>query len=1238
MKILKVSPAKATQILKERPNRERIEQFKAQLKALLDRVSNKSYESEEHHKNSVSDFLKNTFYAPQYEVNTKGKEDLVVHIGATSKHDVGILFETKTPLSREMMSLAKPNVKALQQLILYYLRERFDDKNINVKHLIATDIFNWFVFDESLFHKHFYGNARLKNIFEQSKDAKKGTAFFYEEAAKVLDTLDLELPCIVFDLRDYRKYLGVNNLGEVSNLADVVDISNVPKADETTLIALYKVLSPSFLLKLPVLNDANSLDKNFYGELLHIIGLEEVKDGSKKVIRRKVKSDEFSLIENTITKLRNKTLRKLPNALKYGKTVDEQLENVALELCITWINRVLFLKLLEAQLIKYNRNDAKFRFMTPAVIHDFDRLNKLFFEVLAIHPDNRTGKAKTEFSHIPYLNSSLFERTPDLEETVLEINQLDDDEHLPMYPQSVLFKNEAFKKEHKSLPTVDYLLRFLDAYDFAAEANNDIQEQAEDKKLINASVLGLIFEKINGYKDGSFFTPAFVTMYMCRESIRRAVVQKFKESGLPNFSTIDNFDDLKDAIIDRKHANSVVNALKICDPAVGSGHFLVSALNEIVAIKSDLGILEYRNGKLVKGFKIEVVNDELSVFDEDEEQIFEYRLGVKGGAIADKQLVQEMLFHEKQLIIENCLFGVDINPNSVKICRLRLWIELLKNAFYTEGSSFRHLETLPNIDINIKEGNSLISRFKLDEDLSDVFKKQGFSYKKYRSAVEDYKTTNSKDAKRELELFIGDIKEQFKAVFNTRIKEYKELSKFKGQLIILQTQGDLFGGGIDKIEEDRLTKLVAQTEQKVNDIKHNVVYNNAFEWRFEFPEVLDTEGSFVGFDVIIGNPPYVFARDNFDNTLKKYFSDNYQVAQYQVNLFFLFIEKTNTILRNEGEFSLIVPNSMLMISSAQSLRKYLLEETSLHEIINLMGYSFDGVNVETVIFSSKKGKNDGEKDIDIYVSEDNNFVLSQTRKQKSFMQNAGFEFNVFANDESNSLTEKLNQNSVILDNLVKIKAGLKAYEVGKGNPKQIREDVTNRIYDYTYKFDDNTYSYLEGKDVAKYLLKWSGTYLKYGGHLASPRTFDLFNGKKIIIREIAGKYPTSIIATYSEDIYLFNMSNIAIIEKVNASISLKYILGILNSKLMSFYFMKNTAKSVRQMFPKIILEDLRKFPIKDIVAAEQAPLIALVDAVLTSKQTDATVSTAALEREIDVLVYGLYGLTDAEIAVIEGGV
>jgi hypothetical protein len=325
-----------------------------------------------------------------------------------------------------------------------------------------------------------------------------------------------------------------------------------------------------------------------------------------------------------------------------------------------------------------------------------------------------------------------------------------------------------------------------------------------------------------------------------------------------------------------------------------------------------------------------------------------------------------------------------------------------------------------------------------------------------------------------------------------------------------------------------------------------------------------------------------------------------------------------------------------MVSSAKSLRRFVLNETSLSEIINLLGYTFEGVNVETIIFSGKREEPTEKSRIKIFSSSGHDFILKQVKDQFLFMKNDGHELNVFSDALSDQITRKLISDSHLLDDLVQIKAGLQAYETGKGNPKQTPEDVKMRIYDYNYKFNEETYQYIEGKDVNRYLLEWSGTYLKYGENLAAPRTLDIFRGKKIIIREITGIYPISIIGTYSEDLFLFNRSNIAVVEKDGFSISLKYILGILNSRLMSYYFVKNTAKSVRQMFPKLILEDLRKFPIKIGSEITLYSIINSVEKILLAKKSDPTADTSVLEAEIDRLVYELYGLTEEEIRIVEG--
>ena len=408
-------------------------------------------------------------------------------------------------------------------------------------------------------------------------------------------------------------------------------------------------------------------------------------------------------------------------------------------------------------------------------------------------------------------------------------------------------KDSNGRRRSGRLNVLGYLFEFLNAYDFSSEGSEEIQE--ENKTLINASVLGLIFEKINGYKDGSFFTPGFITMYMCRETIRRAVVQKFNDTKGWNCQ---NIDQLFDQIRDKQEANEIINGLRICDPAVGSGHFLVSALNEIIAIKSELKILLDGKGKTLRDYQVEVVNDELIVTDDDG-KLFEYNPKSK-----ESQRIQETLFHEKQTIIESCLFGVDINPNSVKICRLRLWIELLKNAYY---KSDNELETLPNIDINIKCGNSLISRFALNADLRSALGKNKHSIDSYRKAVQTYRNAENKEQKREMEKLINDIKGNFKTTLQGIDPNRTKLRRLEGEIYNLENQTSLLEPTKEekKAQDKKIAKLnneIDKLKVEIEDIESGKIYENALEWRFEFPEVLDDGGIFIGFDVVIENPPY----------------------------------------------------------------------------------------------------------------------------------------------------------------------------------------------------------------------------------------------------------------------------------------------------------------------------------------------------------------------------------------------
>ncbi len=312
---------------KNKPNAESFGNFKVNLAQLISQIKINESESEEFHKNLVSDFLKNTYYSQSYFINTKGRYDLVIHNGKDAKSSVGVILETKKPSanSAEMQKVDDLNKKAFQQLVLYFLQERIIHNNFEIKYLIVTNIYEWFIFDARIFEKLFAQNRELVQTFtnfEKGQLSGDKTDFFYQNIAKpAIASIQDEIKFTHFDLRDYQ-----------------VLLKTAAKKGDQKLEDLYKLFSPDYLLKLTFANDSNSLNKPFYNELLYIIGLTETKEGGKKLIGRTKEGDRNSgsLIENAISQI-----------LEVGKISREetqQLFDVALNLALTWINRVLFLK------------------------------------------------------------------------------------------------------------------------------------------------------------------------------------------------------------------------------------------------------------------------------------------------------------------------------------------------------------------------------------------------------------------------------------------------------------------------------------------------------------------------------------------------------------------------------------------------------------------------------------------------------------------------------------------------------------------------------------------------------------------------------------------------------------------------------------------------------------------------------------------------------------------------------
>ncbi|MBN9349282.1 MAG: class I SAM-dependent DNA methyltransferase [Chitinophagaceae bacterium] len=1251
MNIKELKPKKALNkaFLKVKPNRTDIECFKANLIQLLDRTNDT--ESEEFHKNLVSDFLKKTYYDPAYFINTKGRKDLVIHSGKNAASPVGVIIEAKKPTNKsEMITTEKLNAKAFHELMLYYLEERITHKNLELKHLVITNINEWFIFDATLFERLFAENKNLVkqfNDFEGQRLSGIKTDFFYKQIAEpFLANLTQEIEFTYFDIRDYQNPLRNSN-----------------KSDDNKLIALFKLLSPEHLLKLPFANDSNSLDKRFYTELLHIIGLAETKEGSKKIIGRNKEGERNSgsILEDAIIQLDSlDKISRLDNPNHFGATNEERLFNIALELSITWINRILFLKLLEAQLISYHKGDESFSFLNFNKIKNFDDLNSLFFQVLARRYEERNADVKQAFQKVPYLNSSLFEPT-EIEQQTLFISNLKDDKTLPVLPSTVL-KNEQGKKRTGHLTTLKYLFEFLNAYDFSSEGSEEIQE--DNKTLINASVLGLIFEKINGYKEGSFFTPGFITMYMCHETIGKGVIQKFGEYCLNHDlqdSRIERMEDIYDLVpksISRPKANEIINSIKICDPAVGSGHFLVSALNEMIAVKSYLKILEDKTGKSLNRYEIQVVNDELIITDEDGD-FFEYHPNNP-----ESQRVQKTLFHEKQTIIENCLFGVDINPNSVKICRLRLWIELLKNAFYKNATE---LETLPNIDINIKCGNSLVSRFAIDADLSQALKKSKWTIDSYRIAVDTYRNAENKEQKREMERLIRDIKNDFRSEISLNDPKIKKLRKLSGELFTLTNQTQLF----EKSQKEKaawnkqVQKLTSETkklEAEIEEIKSNKIYENAFEWRFEFPEVLDDEGKFVGFDVVIGNPPYIQLQKlgEESDSLEK---QNFETFTKSGDIYQLFYEIGVNLLNNNGYLCFITSNKWMRTDYGKITRGYLGSKYNVQSIVDFgMGQMFDSATTYTCILLLAKQipsstillcriKNDYKLQIPLEEYVLNNLIEVENPHANSWVAYDKNQYNIIKKVEAQGIPLKdwnieinygiktgFNQ-AFIIDTETRdrlIKADPKSAEIIK--PILRGEDVKAYVPEWNNKWLINSHNGLKSKGIPainvekdyKAIYEWLSQFQSKlekrtdkGYHWTNLRNcayLEEFSKPKIIYPNMTKYLP-----------FVYDKGSLYINDKgfIMTGDSLYYLTVFFNSELFRFCFKNNFPELLGESreLRKVFFEKINVKPVQDEIWYKQ-----MLEQIIRKKKEGLPIDL--LQNQVNEKIYDLYDVTQDERSLI----
>ncbi|ELW9634194.1 Eco57I restriction-modification methylase domain-containing protein [Campylobacter coli] len=1202
--------------------------------------------------NALSKFFENLHF--ECEIKSIHKGNSGMDLALKKDKQIQVIVEAKLPHSKEFFSQSKPNCKALHECILYYLRER-KALNSSLKHIIITDFYRFYIFKADLFEELFNKNKYFKEAFEnfESKNSlfKGNTDEFYKECEKLLSSEKYLDSITRKDLFDEPSLKGV--------FIDIKPILEQEKPSFSKLKPLFKIFHKDFLLSEFNPNDANSLNNAFYKELLYILGLYESKQNSKLII---TKSEESKEEQGTFYTAINSKLK------------EENFETI-LKLLILWLNRILFLKLIESNLVRFN-DDKNLKFLNFKKIPDFDKLSELFFEVLA---KEKSTRKKSEFAYLPYLNSSLFEKQ-NIENT-LEISSLSNDLKLFYYKNTVL-KDDKCKAKKGQVRLLEYLFEFLDSFDFGSD--DEQSEILSQKELISSSVLGNVFEKLNGYKEGSFYTPSFITSYMCKESITKVVLDKFNAQFDLDAKDIS---ELRRSLRkeDKKAQKELLNSIKICDPAVGSGHFLVSALNVMLSIYDELNLFD-------EEFYLEVQNDEILITGRKGEFI-EYK---RPSTPKDKaHLIQQELFHTKKDIIENNLFGVDINPNSCEITKLRLWIELLKHSFYQsfDDENYHDLKTLPNIDINIKCGNSLVSYFETGKSLSHYPNiKERMS--KYKRIVKDYKEgfyTDKSHINQEIKnlkisfknfCFADKFKKEMKS-FNDKCEKY---SKKYGNFLAVDDENLKFFVSANltlfDFDEKEATKEFANLKKEYDNI-FNLESNHPFEWRFEFPEILDDDGNFKGFDLIIGNPPYI--RQEELKELKPHLAKNYKVYKGTSDIYTYFYELGFNVLKDRGGvLSYITSNKYTRAGYGEALREFLLKNVKFLEYTDLNGIKvFDSATVDTSILCFEKSKSKDNKFK--YLALSNEILktcaydIGLYKDFAEFSQNSlSKESFTFSDENTSALKAKIER----IGTPLKEWQGLNIYRgilTGYNEAFIITTEKRNEILanckdeaekERTAKLIRKM---LRGRDIKRYSYEWAGLWvigtfpslkIDIEQYPALKQYLSQFlprieqSGEKGCRKKTSNKWfeTQDNIAYYEEfekekivypettqGAYFVYDNKGIFLEKTAFFIvceNLKYLLGLLSSNLITYYY-KNFSQGCKlgtkgYQYNKHALENL---PIPKINSKNQNivdELINLVDEILKAKEQDKNANTQELENKINSLVYKLYNLNEEEIKTIEG--
>lgn len=840
--------------------------------------------------------------------------------------------------------------------------------------------------------------------------------------------------------------------------------------------------------------------------------------------------------------------------------------------------------------------------LNPYQIKDYNYLYTLFFKVLARPKHIRASQNREDefYKYIPYLNSSLFEEGED--EKICSITKLNNESKMKIMSGSILYRDRDFHE--KELTFLEYILRFLNCYIFNADAKN-----VDKNTIIKSSVLGLVFERLNGYKDGSHFTPPAITMYMAKYSIKKIIVDKFnkyfKDTHFNNIDEVKKYSKINIHIYEND-IKGILDSIKIIDPACGSGHFLVACLNELIRIKSEFKVL----------------HDDIDVGIDDDELIInyingiDYKYNIENDIITDKkQEIEKTLFEAKEHIINNQLYGVDINPNSVNICRLRLWIELLKSSYYTDidkDSSNRYidLEILPNLEFKIVSANSLIE---LEEKESNMLL-QSWDKNELIKNMRDYFNASYENKKEIRKEILNLIKEY--SNHNAKLENYNPFDMLSSYDFF--DSGLMFG--VDK------------------------------------------------FDLVIMNPPYFQLTGNHQY-LHYFDKKDSKVA----DIYQLFMEMAFIKLIDEGGIvSAVISNKWMRAGYGERTRKFLYNKAYVFEIIDLGANWFESATVDTNIISYRKRKAEGQDKINSYKISLCDDIIRAKKEKVSSGEKECFIYPkkdnsswIILNEDERSILEKILKFKPLKDWDITINYGIKT---GFNEAFIIDEATKERLIKEDSKSAEIIKPLLRGRDIKRYCYDFNNLYLINVHNGLKHENIEPININDYpAIKKHLDKYSSKLQKRADKGDTFYNLRNCAYLEDFEKdkivwasvgeneysyveankylldtnyflvcpnNVMLKYLIGVFNSSLFLFalsYKDTQLGDGGAWRHYKYNLEAMTvPIPNEDI----ENNIVELVDKIILAKKDNK--DSSALEDEINKIVYSLYGLTDNEIRIIEG--